>query len=194
MGRRPSTGKINPSQILIYTEGETEKIYLECLKNILLPRDRKSIKIKKLGKQGLSLFDSVNNILKNNNSQVSPVEVYIVVDKDDTKIEDLIKLRKKCLDKEFKLIFSNECFELWLLFHFEKVTSYMSRSDLIKRLTKWIEKDFKKTDIKVLSKIAGLYTVAIENASGIDCLNDDNLCKNPYTNVKELIFDVFVWE
>ena len=71
MGRRPSTGKINPSQILIYTEGETEKIYLECLKNILLPRDRKSIKIKKLGKQGLSLFDSVNNILKNNNGSLS---------------------------------------------------------------------------------------------------------------------------
>lgn len=94
MGRRPSTGKTNPSQIFIYTEGETEKIYLECLKGILPSRHRKSIKIKKLGKQGLSLFDSVSNILKNNNSPVSPVEVYIVVDKDDTKKEDLIKLRK----------------------------------------------------------------------------------------------------
>lgn len=194
MGRRPSKGKSNPTQILIYTEGETEKIYLECLKEILRSRDRKGIKIRRLGKQGLSLFDGVNNILKNNNSLVSPVEVYIVVDKDDTKIEDLIKLREKCLDKEFKLIFSNECFELWLLFHFEKVTSYMSRSDLTKKLTKWVKKDFNKTDIKVLSKIAGLHKVAIENASGIDCLNDDNLCKNPYTNVKELIFDVFMWE
>ncbi|MCU7701528.1 RloB family protein [Enterococcus gallinarum] len=35
---------------------------------------------------------------------------------------------------EIKTIFSNECFELWLLLHFEEVNRYMARENLYGRL------------------------------------------------------------
>ena len=59
-------------------------------------------------------------------------------DKDEQTTES-IENAVRCAQRhrpEIKTIFSNECFELWLLLHFEEVNRYMTRENLYGRLEK----------------------------------------------------------
>ena len=91
--------------------------------------------------------------MKNIDFTISPVMIVLIVDKDDTPIADLIQLIDLCNRERYMLIYSNECFELWLLLHNQKVTRSMNRADLRNALTKITDKNTTKQISHYLRKL-----------------------------------------
>lgn len=190
MGRREQQKKENPRQIHVYCEGESEKIYLETLRNLVGIKQRLKLVVRSERKQGIDLYNHVRSRYKKHDFKVSPVEIIIIVDKDDTTTEELTKLKNKCLRSGYLLIYSNACFELWLLLHFEKVTFFTTRENLNSSLSSKLGKSYKKTDKRFFEQVVKKYEVALKNSKrmegGIPEFN-----KNPYTNMKELLNNYF---
>lgn len=190
MGRREQQKKENPRQIHVYCEGESEKIYLETLRNLVGIKQRLKLVVRSERKQGIDLYNHVRSRYKKHDFKVSPVEIIIIVDKDDTTTEELTKLKNKCLRSGYLLIYSNVCFELWLLLHFEKVTFFTTRENLNSSLSSKLGKSYKKTDKRFFEQVVKKYEVALKNSERMeDGIPEFN--KNPYTNMKELLNNYF---
>ena len=119
---------------------------------------------------------------------------YVMYDKDEQTTES-IENAVRCAQRhrpEIKTIFSNECFELWLLLHFEEVNRYMTRENLYGRLEKVLHlkdsyRNFKGAEVcKYLEeKVA----IAFQNTNKnwLSPLEEMKINENPYTNFpKEL--------
>ncbi|MBG9368113.1 RloB family protein [Streptococcus sp. NLN64] len=184
MGRRASTRRKNPPQIHVYTEGETEIIYWNCLKSLVGTVDGKKLVVKSLRKQGLDLFYHVRNRYQNHDFKNSPVEICILVDKDDTPNADLLKLENLCKQEGYDFYCSNECFELWLLSHYRSITASMSRRQLYGALEKEIGRGYCKTDKRYIEKIVTSFRKAIENSGHY---TTKTFIQNPYTNMGQLL-------
>lgn len=190
MARRERQKKANPKQIHVYCEGESEKIYLETLRNLIGIKQRLKLVVRSERKQGIDLYNHVRSRYKQHNFKVSPVEIVIIVDKDDTTTEELTKLKNECLRSGYLLIYSNACFELWLLLHFEKVTSFTTRENLNSILSSKLGKSYKKTDKKIFEQVVKKYKVALKNSEKMED-GIPEFDKNPYTNMKELLNNYF---
>lgn len=177
MGRRNGQNRKNPPQIKVFAEGQTEIIYLNALRDTIGIKDNISFEGKSVKKQGLDLYYYVKKLFKN-------------VDKDNTDIEKLIELEKLCQCSNFNLVFSNICFELWLLLHFESVTRYMEIYNLTRRLTQQIGKKYSKTDKRTIGNISKKYKIALSNSTYMKSINND-FSQNPYTNVNVFLEDFF---
>lgn len=130
MARRKSQGKSLKPVIIIFTEGDTEKKYFDklCQKY----KSKIAVKSIKTRKQGLSIVEEANKLLNNKKSDVYNLKsdsVYIVFDKDDLDEFNFDRALKKAEEYQFKIGFSNEAFEVWLLSHFEPVNKKMSRTE-----------------------------------------------------------------
>ncbi|HIS62794.1 MAG TPA: RloB domain-containing protein [Candidatus Scybalomonas excrementigallinarum] len=190
MARREQQKKANPKQIHVYCEGESEKIYLETLRNLVGIKQRLKLVVRSERKQGIDLYNHVRSIYKQHKFKVSPVEIVIIVDKDDKTTEELTKLKNECLRSGYLLIYSNVCFELWLLLHFEKVTFFTTRGNLNSSLSSKLGKSYKKTDKRFFEQVVKKYEVALKNSERMeDGIPEFN--KNPYTNMKELLNNYF---
>lgn len=184
MARRQSCKRSNPPQIHVFTEGESEKLYLSCLQESIGVRGRKKLVIKSKKKQGLHLFNAVKKHYEKHDFTISPVKIVLIVDKDDTPISDLIHLINLCNREHYLLIYSNECFELWLLLHNQKVTKSMNRADLRNALTKIHGQKYDKTDKSLFEKIVQSYKTALNNSINFqNTLTANMLDVNPYTNM-----------
>lgn len=190
MSRRKSKKKSNPPQIHVYCEGESEKIYLETLRNLIGIKNRHKLVVNSERKQGIDLYNYVRNKYKRHDFEYSPVDIIIVVDKDDTAIDELEKLKNKCLESDYLLIYSNTCFELWLLLYFEKVTFFTTRENLKYRLSNLLGRNYKKTDKRFFEQVVMNYDVALSNAAKMKAGIPD-FEKNPYTNMFELLSKYF---
>lgn len=190
MGRRKSKNRSNPLQIHIYCEGESEKLYLNSLRDLIGIKGRHKLVVSSERKQGLGLYNYVKTKYKNHDFEYSPVTIILVVDKDDTSIDELRKLKNKCVEAGYLLIFSNICFELWLLLHFEKVTSFTTREHLKYNLSNKLGKSYKKTDKKFFEQVVEKYKVALKNSEKMED-GIPNFEKNPYTNMSELLNKYF---
>lgn len=190
MARREQQKKANPKQIRVYCEGESEKIYLETLRNLVGIKQRLKLVVRSERKQGIDLYNYVKNNYKKHDFEYSPVDIIIVVDKDDKTTEELTKLKNECLRSGYLLIYSNVCFELWLLLHFEKVTFFTTRGNLNSSLSSKLGKSYKKTDKRFFEQVVKKYEVALKNSERMeDGIPEFN--KNPYTNMKELLNNYF---
>lgn len=190
MARRKSRGRPNPPQIHIYTEGESEVLYLNYLKNLVGVRHHKRLVVKSKRKQGLDLYYYVRKEYRKHDFVNSPTTIILVIDKDDTSTSDLKKLKKLCSESNFTLVFSNACFELWLLLHFERVTANLNREELKKRIEGRTGKKYKKTDKPMFEKIVRRYKQALANSEKMSAEILD-FEQNPYTNVGELVKKYF---
>lgn len=190
MGRRKSKGKPNPQQLHIYCEGESEKLYLDNIRKLIGTKKRQKLVVKSERKQGMTLFNYVKNRYKNHDYKVTPVNIVLVIDKDDTPINELEHLKKKCLEEGYLLVYSNACFELWLLLHFEKVNHFTTRDSLRNMLSTKLGKKYKKTNESIFEQIVKNYNTAMINSKDmIDSIPDFK--KNPYTNMGELLNKYF---
>ncbi|HFI0351091.1 TPA: RloB family protein [Streptococcus suis] len=190
MGRRKGQNRKNPPQIKVFAEGVTEIIYLNALRNNIGIKDNIGFEGKSVRKQGLDLYHHVSNLFKNHDFEFSPIDIILIVDKDNTEIEKLIKLEELCRDSNFNLVFSNICFELWLLLHFESVTRYMEINDLARKLSQQIGKKYSKTDKRTIGNISKQYKVALSNSTYMKAIKND-FSKNPYTNVNVFLEKFF---
>ena len=72
------------------------------------------------------------------------IEIWCVLDKDKN---DLDKINKECLKNNYKLIFSNCSFEVWLLYHYENIKiGECSQKNYENILTRKLNKKYKKSE------------------------------------------------
>jgi hypothetical protein len=135
--RNEGTKETNPGNYLIVTEGtETEVNYFKNIKRIIESSFNNNIIVEKvaLDVQGTARSTKVlvNEAIKKRSLKTYS-EVWVVFDKDDNKdFDEAIALAKK---ESLNVAWSNECFELWLLLHFQNLKSAIGRDDYYSKLT-----------------------------------------------------------
>ncbi|WP_312398989.1 RloB family protein [Leuconostoc lactis] len=152
-------------KILIFAEGETEVNYFEEL------RQKKNISnatvVKILDGQG----DYVDKAERKRKQLIKRYEIknkILVFDANHESPKNLDKLIIKAKDKGYEVAFSNTCFEVWLLSHFESMTpAIIAEKELCKKLTKYLKVQYKKADTNQLAKIADRFRHAGQNTSTI---------------------------
>lgn len=119
-------------------------------------------------------------------------EIWLVFDVDDFLKQNPKKFESAIKNAEehgLKIAWSNECFELWFLLHFQCVDSNIPRKNYHTQLSKNLKKlsfDYSKNrNIKTLFEICKrLEENAVKNATKID---EGKISKNPSTKIYELI-------
>ena len=177
--------------ILIYCEGETERIYFEQMK-ILKRSKMVSVKIKNVKRSAIKLARHAYR-----DSSYQPFdEVWIVFDKDDLTEKQLEEVNTFCVQHNIHIAYTNEAFELWLLLHFEQidVSQVYPRALLNEKMeeylgvTRYIRN---KGNAEVIAPIALRHEVAMKNCVDMMRLRNSDSRDNPYCNVHEMIRIVF---
>lgn len=131
-------------------------------------------------------------------------QVWCIFDVDDfykDSRKELIKAVENARKNNIKIAYTNECFELWILLHFLKPTSAISRG---KDIEKKIQNEFKKHKLgkfkknqKVFDILLQFQSVAVKNAKSIlhkyNNINwDEKLSEkgNPSTSVHFLVDEI----
>lgn len=198
--RAESTKSVRPGNYLIVTEGtETEVNYFKNIGSIIETLFRNEIIVDKVSLEvkgtGRSTKVLVNEAIKKR-SLKSYSDVWVVFDKDNnTDFDEAITLAR---NEGLNVAWSNECFELWLLLHFQNLDSAIHRNDYYSKLAN----HFKTKNIN-----GGVYNKNIENIFDITSPYVNNAIKrsnkllkdykeskifycskmNPGTNVHELV-------
>lgn len=149
----PRLGKSKPvrqekNKVLIVCGGHTEKCYFDKIKEVSL-YTIESITVKKVSNNMTSPLDVVNEAIQNCDGFNF---VYAVFDRDNFKDYDsAFELARK---NNIIPIYSNQSFELWLLYHWRYFCGCMNTSNLISMVEnhiacdkKVLKKGYKKSDI-----------------------------------------------
>lgn len=178
----------------IYSEGkETEPNYLKSLfENV--DKDKESINpiIEGLGMVSLSL---VNNAIEKDNKIIKNHKTFVLFDKDDNPNMNFNFAIDKAKQNNIIPLWSNECFELWLLLHFNYMDSNISRNDYyekLKDLTK--NKKYEKNMDNIFDEVNGINGAlkAYKNAKKLYKKYKNQSYKDmaPCTTVFELIDEI----
>jgi hypothetical protein len=178
-------------KILIYCEGETERIYFEQLK-ILKRSKMASVKIKNAKRSAIKLAQHAYR-----DSSHQPFdEVWIVFDKDDLSDEQLLEVNTYCTKHNIRIAYTNESFELWLLLHFEQidVSQVYPRALLNEKMEGYLGVSRyrkNKGNVEIIAPIALRYEIAIRNCTVMMESRERDSQDNPYCNVHEMIRTIF---
>ena len=117
-------------------------------------------------------------------------EVWCVFDKDKN-IDDLYNqlIAKRAKEESIHIAYSNPCFELWFLLHFDYCDSQLSGKDCEKKLCSRMQ-DYSKTDAGLFDKFADKQATAIKHAETLIKMwegKTDFAKHNPSTTVHELV-------
>lgn len=205
MARRPPKGKKLKKGILIYSEGQTERIYFEALNRRF---NASNIKIKPISielQSKMLVKKALRRIEKKEDSKKFNVEqIYIIFDKDDEPwdhIEQAIRDAYKSdfgLNGKLKVGFSNESFEVWLLAHFEDIKKYSSltRKQTYQKLAQHLEVDdyeSLKADEKLGEYFVGHVQSAFENSKNfLETVPSNDMRCSPYTNLGWIVNEIYL--
>ena len=168
MVRTKETRRLKHSA-LIFVEGETEQKYFEALKKKLRIMNA-SIKVMKINNAGKDWIDKAANEIRNSADikRLSGDPVFVIFDKNDHNEADLTAMWIKAEEMGYQIGFSNEAFEVWLIAHFEKITSAIMNEQVRKnKLFKHLGTSYAKANSKQIEQLVGLYERAIENTATI---------------------------
>ena len=162
--RKPASRPIRSSHLIVCGGEQTEKNYFEKLSNFIkdiVNKDQEILKIDikvmaydplKMVADTIKYCESINIIYNH---------VWIVFDKDDfnnfdNAIEKASSFNKKNLKtNKFKLhtLWSNKCFELWLLLHFQNINASFTIDNYKQKLSNELNEHYVKNDSEIFSKI-----------------------------------------
>ncbi|WP_332649635.1 RloB family protein [Lysinibacillus sp. 54212] len=177
--------------ILIYCEGETERIYFEQMR-ILKRSKMVSVKIKNVKRSALKLAQHAYR-----DSSYQPFdEVWIVFDKDDLSEKQLEEVNDFCRNHSIHIGYTNEAFELWLLLHFEQVDvkEVYPRAVLNEKMEQHLQVARyirNKGNAEVIAPIALRHEVAMKNCLEMMNLRNTDSRDNPYCNVHDMLRYIF---
>lgn len=183
--------------VYIFTEGEeTEPNYFECKKKEIRSSNVK-IKIKGVGHNTVSLVDYAKEFVAimdiKIDSSMGGDECWVVFDKDNYNA-DFDRAISVAESAGFKVAYSNECFELWLLLHFNFIDAAIGRKEYKEKLDEKINKingqDYQKNSKNMYELIAHLEKDAIRNAKKLLETHkgvQSALKRNPSTTVHSLV-------
>ena len=198
--RKEGTTTVRPANYLIVTEGtETEVNYFENISRIIEERFSNSIIVEKieLKVEGTARSTKVlvNEAIKKRSLKTYS-EVWVVFDKDENKdFDEAITLAKK---EGLNVAWSNECFELWILLHFQDLKAAIHRDDYTTKLnTHFKNKNinngrYDKNIYDIFDITSEYVDVAIKRSTS---LLEDHRCDkifspdkmNPATTVQDLV-------
>jgi len=184
-----------PKKLYIYTNGEkTEYEYFWLFKNWLENKGEYQLIIKPAIKGNFeNLVNQVSGSKKPKKfSAKDGDEIWLVFDIDNEIVDNTNKFNlavQTAKSKKFNLAWSNECFELWFLLHFQDINSETSRNDYDDKLKRLCKKEgfeyHKNQNIdKLFERLKDKIPTAIKNAHKIDTSNPS---KNPSTKIYEII-------
>lgn len=195
---RKVANRAKHSRILIVTEGQTEQYYFEKLKRAYR-LSGVEVRLSK-GTAPDQVVAHAEKLFLNGDGGLYGKEdfdeVYAVFDRDehpnytnalnhaDSLGKDL-KNRKKH-PVVFDAVPSNPCFELWLLLHFQHVSTLMHRHEVFRRVQEKLP-GYAKGASDVYSRTSGMLEQAIERARTMNKSASPYLKEAPYTGIAPLI-------
>lgn len=161
---------------LILTEGEqTEPHYFKAMKKAIeckLGKDDRgqiSIKVEDKGIPIQDMFREAEIYLRAHaNKPIS--HVWFVYDKDqvdDQRFDQMVRdcaVRSACGDITYHAIWSNECFELWLLLHFIPLEAAIPREQYRDKLSEYLGRKYRKNDAALFPTLLPHLDDALKNA------------------------------
>lgn len=122
-------------------------------------------------------------------------QVIIVFDNDDLTTPQLRMAFQLAEAKGYQILFSNECFELWILLHFEVCITPMSRKSIYRKLSNLMAitnyEKFKADDDLFNKQIRNRIHMAMANSSNSSFKKRED---NPYTNARDIIHEIYQQE
>lgn len=185
---------------LIICEGiKTEPNYFNGMKIQLKPQNSEKIKIttKGKGRGTTSLLDEAIREVRNSPNYIS--HVWLVYDKDDFSDEKFNEVVNICREKNkeeetiYHPIWSNECIETWILLHFIRFDTPITRKECIKKINSQFKihnlGQYNKNDIDIFKKLEPFRKEAIENAKWLakKWKNEFPSNSNPSTTIHEIV-------
>lgn len=178
--------------ILIFCEGQTEALYFKMLNQKYKAGLTVNVHpFSRDGKQGDTLIKDLIHQQKSN-PQLKGIQyelIFAIFDKDDLPDHNIIHAHQLAQANGITIIFSNECFDLWLLKHYEKVMGHKNRVAIYKRLSTLLKlpKNYEtyKADKEFIEKYFRDYVhIAMQNTTHLLEKKVHNAVpSNPYTNI-----------
>ena len=194
--RRQTKTRETRKKFLIICEGE--KTEVNYFKAFTVPK-KIEVRVKGEGKNSLSLVNKAIQIIDNLNKDDSFDQIWCVFDKDNCSKEQFHQAEGLAKQKNIKIAYSNEAFEIWFILHFQYLDIATSRSEYLKILTTQMKKygllnekeKYAKNREDMYEKLKPYQTTAITNAAKL--IQDRDEAKkhpfdaNPSTTVHELV-------
>jgi hypothetical protein len=155
--------------IRIYTEGEkTEPNYFNSIKDELRLNEI-DIKVAGLGDHTVPLVEWV--IERKNELASDDTEWWVVFDRDGhTGFNQAIQRAEA---EGINVAYSNECFELWFILHFEFLNTAIGRNKYYEKLTGLLSKKYDKSTSDIYGLIKDHEAIAIRNAKNLEKMHSD---------------------
>ncbi len=195
--RSETSNRTIKNTFLIYCEGENTEP--EYFKSFPVTTDTK-VEAIGLGMSKTALVEKVIDLVKDlekDNEQ----QIWVVFDRDvqyensQQGHQDFNKAIRLAHENEIKCAYSNDCFEIWFVLHYEYLTSALHRTHVYEKLSKKLNCSYEKEgkDINYARSLYGIFLqnieIAINNARKLHKLNInlDYHEQNPCTTVYELV-------
>ena len=193
---RQSKSRVKQLKNLLIVDGDTEERYF---KNILQRYNMSAKDVKQVAPSG---GNAVTFALSEAHSFESAMRkryenYYIIIDRDYLSRDEFERIRREADQMQnVELIFSNVAFEVWLLAHYQRMTSRPvdanSDNDIYKQnLDNYLDASYKKGDgvqlDKIISSAKHPIDTAFSNTSAIQELSYDNQCTNVGPFLRQLV-------
>ena len=138
--RQPKGKKLRKS-IYVFTEGYTERNYFSILNKKYNRTATVKVSIHPTSKQDRCLLNhALGKISTLSNTEKRNLGgVYIIFDKDSLENDEIEGVLKDAKANNIDIGFSNSCFEVWLLAHFEKPNESHTKDRLYKKLEEYLD-------------------------------------------------------
>ena len=194
--RRQTKTRETRKRFLIVCEGERTEV--NYFKDFTVPK-KIEVMVKGEGKNSFSLVEKAIKIIDNLNKDDSFDQIWCVFDKDNCSKEQFHQAEGLAKQKNIKIAYSNEAFEIWFILHFQYLDIATSRSEYPKILNTQMKKyrllnekeKYEKNREDMYEKLKPYQKTAITNAAKI--IQDRDEAKkhpfdaNPSTTVQELV-------
>ncbi|MDU6550446.1 MAG: RloB family protein [Streptococcus mitis] len=194
--RQPKGKKLRKS-IYVFTEGYTERNYFSILNKKYNRTATVKVSIHPTSKQGRCLLNhALGKISTLSNTEKRNLGgVYIIFDKDSLENDEIEGVLKDAKANNIDIGFSNSCFEVWLLAHFEKPNESHTKDRLYKKLEEYLDCEQyernHKNDKELLTQLEDLVSIAMEKTSSMGNLCQKTIVYEPYTNIGSVIRRIY---
>jgi hypothetical protein len=193
--RRQTKTRETKKRFLIVCEGtKTEVNYFKAFN---VPK-KIEVMVKGEGKNSLSLVEKAIKIINNLTDDLFD-QVWCVFDKDNCSKEQFNQADRLAKEKDIKIAYSNEAFEIWFILHFQYLDIATSRLEYPKLLNTQMKKNgllnekekYEKNREDMYEKLKPYQSIAINHAQKLmEIRNNSQLHPfdaNPSTTVHELV-------
>lgn len=157
--------------IRIYTEGaKTEPNYFNSIKDELRLNEI-DIKVDGRGDHTVRLVEWVIERKNELSSTDEDTEWWVVFDKDDH--AGFNQAIERAQAEGIHVAYSNECFELWFILHFEFLNTAIGRTKYYEKLTGLLSRKYDKNTSDIYGLIRDKEATAIKNAKNLEKMHSD---------------------